>query len=276
DFHRARGLPSYSEGVPNLEMGIDLVAALYRGLLSYAAILRENGKANKAALFEQKAAAYRKNIEKYWWDDKAKLYNTFYSNSGEFGKNEGETFLLWFNALNDNERKQKTFEHLLHHKWNVENMSYFPYIFYRNGYWDDAARYMLLLTNPATERREYPEVSFGVVLGFVNGLMGIEPDARFNRVSTIYKTNSNVTCTLQNVPLLGGWITVKHQSYASVFTNRGLKKITWRAEFYGSRQHIIINGKAKKAVITKDDAGKIFSYTDVPVRPGKTATAIVQ
>jgi hypothetical protein len=37
---------------------------------------------------------------------------------------------------------------------------------------------MLLLTNPETKRREYPEVSYGVILGFASGLMGIEPDAR--------------------------------------------------------------------------------------------------
>src|SRR5438045_2861330 len=38
-FHRCRGLPSYSEGVPDIKMGVDLIASIYRGLLSYSSIL---------------------------------------------------------------------------------------------------------------------------------------------------------------------------------------------------------------------------------------------
>jgi hypothetical protein len=79
-FHRCRGLPSYSEGVPDIKMGADLVAALYRGLLSYAEILKVNGKQKEAALYVKKAIAYQKLIDKQWWDDKASLYYTYYSN----------------------------------------------------------------------------------------------------------------------------------------------------------------------------------------------------
>ncbi len=268
-FHRARGLPSYSEGVPNMKIGIDLVAAIYRGLLSYAAILKENGKSTEAKQFEQKAALYQKHIDKYWWDEKENLYNTFYSNKKAFGKNEGETFLLWFNALTDTTRKRHTIEHLLNNKWNVENMSYFPYIFYQNGYWDDAAKYMLLLTNLRTQRREYPEVSYGVMLGFVNGLMGIQPDARFNRVETIYKSNRKESCFIENVPLLGTLVSVKHQPGSSEFINTGQHKVTWRAQFYGEYSGVIVNGKVQKAMKSKDDAGKVISYVDLSVEPGE-------
>src|SRR6478609_8108979 len=38
DFHRCRGLASYSEGIPGLKMGVDLVAAIYRGLLTYSSV----------------------------------------------------------------------------------------------------------------------------------------------------------------------------------------------------------------------------------------------
>lgn len=87
DFHRCRGLPSYSEGVRNIKMGIDLVAALYRGLLSYSAILDADDNAKGAKQFEQKAILYQQHIDKYWWDETAGRYNTFYSNSNEFGRN---------------------------------------------------------------------------------------------------------------------------------------------------------------------------------------------
>jgi hypothetical protein len=102
----------------------------------------------KAKQVELKATSYREHIDKYWWDEPAARYNTFYSNNGTFGKNEGETFLLWFDALQDSTRKRKTIRHILTDKWNVENMSYFPYIFYKSGYWTEAVHYMLLLTDP--------------------------------------------------------------------------------------------------------------------------------
>ena len=276
DFHRCRGLSSYSEGVKDIKVGIDLVAALYRGLLSYAEILKINGKTAEAKQIELKAVPYQQHIDKYWWDKSASRYNTFYSNSGAFGKNEGETFLLWFDALNDSTRKRKTIEHILTEKWNVENMSYFPYLFYKNGYWDEAVHYMLLLTDPATERREYPEVSYGVILGFTNGLMGIQPDARFNRVQTIYKTNIIKTASIKNVPLLGTLISVTHSLKKTEFSNKGKQAVTWRAAFYGSHEKIMVDGKEQKATIEKDEAAKPVSYVDVKVSTGKTVTASIE
>ena len=273
DFHRCRGLPSYSEGVYNIKIGIDLVAALYRGLLSYGAILDADGNAKDAKQFEQKAILYQQYIDKYWWDETAGRYNTFYSNSNEFGKNEGETFLLWFDALTDSARKRKTIERILTDNWNVENMSYFPYVFYKYGYWDKAFEYMLLLTNPETKRREYPEVSYGVILGFASGLMGIEPDARFNRVATIYKTNTIDSSYLQNVPVMGTLISIKHFSGRSEFTNEGPASVIWRAKFYGAHSIITVDKKSEKAIIEKDGDGKMISYVDIKISKGERRVA---
>ncbi|TKK70353.1 hypothetical protein FC093_06295 [Ilyomonas limi] len=276
-FHRCRGLPSYSEGVPNIKMGIDLVAAIYRGLLSYAAMLRADGQAEKAELFEQKAKAYQQHIDKDWWDNEASLYNTYYSNNNQFGKTEGETFLLWFDALADSTRKQKTLQHLLANNWNVENLSYFPFIMYQNGYWQKAYNYMLHLTNPATKRREYPEVSYGVIKGFTEGLMGIEADARINRISTYYRNATADTCELNNVPVCGTMINLTHSGKKkSLLSNNGQKTITWRAVFQGSHKLIYINKKPLKATLGKDWLGNTFSFADVMVHPVQQAEAEVK
>ncbi|MGN6616918.1 MAG: hypothetical protein ACTHJ5_07040, partial [Ilyomonas sp.] len=253
-----------------------LVASLYRGLVSYAAILKMNGKKAAAEQVESRAIPYQEHIDSYWWDDVAGGYNTFYSNSGIFGKNEGETFLLWFDALKDSTRKRKTIERILTEDWNVENMSYFPYLFYKNGYWSDALHYMLLLTNPQTERREYPEVSYGVILGFTNGLMGIQPDARFNRVQTIYKTNAIETSSIKNVPLLGTVVSVTHSLNKTAFSNTGKKAVLWRAAFYRQADKIRVNGKVQKAMVGKDEAGNRFSYVEVKVNGGGKLTASIE
>lgn len=252
-FHRCRGLPSYSEGVPNIKMGVDLVAALYSGLNAYANILELKGKSQQASVYREKAAAYQKNIDTYWWNDANSRYHTFYSDSHEFGHDEGETFLLWFDALKAGERKEKTIQHLLANKWNVENLSYFPLIMYQNGQADKAYDYMLHLTDPATKRREYPEVSFGVVKGFTEGLMGLEADARKDQLSTLYRGKSGSSSELKDVPVLNTFISIKHEgNRKSRLTNNGAKKILWQPQFINDQGKLII----KKAVWVQPKTSK--------------------
>jgi len=240
-FHRCRGLPSYSEGVPNIKMGIDLVGAIYRGLMSYAEILDVKGERSKAKLYREKAAAYQKSIDDFWWNPSVSRYNTFYSTDHKFGMDEGETFLLWFDALKAGDRKEKTIQHLLSRDWNVENLSYFPLIMYQNGQADRAYKYMLHLTNPETKRREYPEVSYGVVKGFVEGLMGLEADARSGKISTLYRGKSDVVSELKGVPVLKTVVTVKHQgNKKSVLTNTGKKKILWQPKFLNDKGEVVV------------------------------------
>ncbi|NRF41915.1 hypothetical protein [Pedobacter foliorum] len=240
-FHRCRGLPSYSEGVPNIKMGVDLIGAIYRGLMSYASILDVKGKAKEAKLYRKKAAAYQKSIDDLWWNESASLYNTYYSTDHKFGMEEGETFLLWFDALKDGDRKEKTIQHLLSKDWNVENLSYFPLIMYQNGQAEKAYNYMLHLTNPETKRREYPEVSYGVVKGFVEGLMGLEADARFDRITTLYRGKKESISEIKDVPVLKTLITVKHVgNKRSRLTNNGKKKVLWQPRFINDQGKLII------------------------------------
>ncbi|MBB2147578.1 trehalase family glycosidase [Pedobacter gandavensis] len=255
-FNRCRGLPSYSEGVPNIKMGVDLVAALYSGLTSYANMLDLKGESKKAKLYREKAATYQKNIDALWWNDTASRYNTFYSDDHKFGLDEGETFLLWFDALKAGERKDKTIQHLLSNNWNVENLSYFPLIMYQNGHADKAYDYMLHLTDPSTKRREYPEVSFGVVKGFTEGLMGMEADARLNRISTLYRGKSGSNSELKDVPVLNTLVTIKHDgNKKSILTNNGAKKILWQAKFINDQGKLVV----KKAVWLQPKASKELS-----------------
>ncbi|WP_419698628.1 hypothetical protein [Mucilaginibacter sp. NFX135] len=269
-FHRCRGLPSYSEGVANLKTGADLIAALYRGLLTYSAILAEKGRLKEAALYSLKAEKYRQQLEAYWWDEKDKLYYTYYSNDNHFGKDEGETFLLWFDALKDNSRVNQTLAHLSSKTWNVENTSYLPLIFYNKGLWDKARDYILYLSNETTARREYPEVSFGVIEGIVQGLMGITPDVRMHSISTIYKTSAAGNATISNLPLLNTVVDVAHlNARQSSLTNHGKQPLKWKALFYGSYHQAYTNRKPLAIKQETDSQGKVMSFTEVTVKPGQ-------
>jgi hypothetical protein len=269
-FHEYRGLPSYSEGVPHVKMGVDLIAAIYRGLLSYAGMLRTDNKVKEAEAYEQKAATYQQHIESRWWDENAGLYNTHFTDENTFGKGEGETFLLWFDALKDPVRKQKTIQHLLSVDWNIENQSYLPFQFYKNGYAKEAYQYVLHLTNPATQRREYPEVSYGVIEAVVQGLMGVEADARSKTVSTIFRGHDEAISRIGGLPVLGTFISLRHTGHRqSALRNLGPKIITWKAEFAGHHEMLMVRRKLVKAVQETNEDGKVFSYVKIDVASGR-------
>jgi len=277
-FHRCRGLPSYSEGVPNLKMGVDLVAALYRGLTSYALILRANGNEKASAGWLQKANQYRQRIDNDWWDAGTSLYNTYFTNEHRFGKTEGEAFLLWFDALADTARKRKTIEHLMQLDLNIENQSYLPLQYYKNGYWDQAHALTLHLANPATERREYPEVSFGVVEAIVQGLMGVEPNALTHTVSTLFRSIGTRRCQLSDLPILNTTLAITHFNHTrSAMTNTGHHLVKWRAQFAGDYKTAFINRTTvRRTSHEKDPQGQLISYLEVEVPSGKEVSIVVK
>jgi hypothetical protein len=276
-FDRCHGLPSYSEGIPDMKMGVDLVAAIYRGLATYAAILRYRGHTSEASAYEQRAERYRVRLEADWWNDSLQRYNTWYSNSAHFGMGEGETFLLWFDALKDTARTRRTLEHLASKTWNVENMSYFPCLFYRDGYWDTARKIVLYLSDPTTSRREYPEVSYGVVQGIVLGLMGIEVLPGTRTVRSLYRTRSGDDAWVEDLPVLGTTIAVKHVNRTkSTLSNTGARGIVWRATFAGAYGHAVVGSRRAPMRQERTPMGGLVSYVDVPVAPGTQQAVIAE
>lgn len=275
-FHRCRGLPSYSEGVPDLKMGADLVAALFRGMQTAAEMEALSGNREQAKQFAAKAAAYIDHLQQQWWDEKASLFHTHVTNKHEFGKGEGETFLLWFDALTDTLKCRRTLDHLAAGNWNVENLSYLPAIFYRYGYHNKAYALMLQLANPATPRREYPEVSYGVIDGLVQGMMGVEADARYNRISTLYRGSDEHNAELEHLPVLSTLITIRHEKNKSTMKNEGNRAVTWRIAFNGRHRYIVADGKKMKAKTQQGKMGNIISFTELKVPAGKELAAYIK
>jgi len=275
-FHSSRGMPSYSEGVGELIMGADLVASIQRGLITYAGILELKGEKEKSKVYLQKASAYKEVLEKQWWDNDAQLYNTYYNTKKQFGKQEGETFLLWFDVLTDNHRIKKTIENIASQKWNAENTSYLPYLFYKFGHWKQAKDYILLLNDPSTERREYPEVSYGVIEGIIHGLMGISPSASKNSLKTLLREEENNTYKLSGLKALQTTISVEHAGPSSTsVTNTGKHGFTWQACFKGSHNQAFVNGKPI-GLKTALENQETISYVEIYLKPGEVAKVVIQ
>lgn len=268
-FHSCRGLPSYSEGIPDMRTGIDLVAALYRGLQTYSDILASKRLHQEAKLYAQKAESYRKRLEADWWNNKQGHYSLYYSSDGKFVQDGPIPYLLWFDALKDNDRIKRHMTQIASSESNVETTSYYPYLFYKYGEWDQARKYILYLSASTTPRREYPEVSFGVIDGIVQGLMGISPDAQNNTISTLFKSNSKGSATLNNLPVLQTTVKITHSNtYQSAITNSGKNSIKWKAMFSGNYRHASVNGAVQIPINETNAQGKVMCWVQVNVKPG--------
>ena len=116
-----------------------------------------------------------------------------------------------------------------------------------------------------------------MIKGFTEGLMGISADARYNRISTLYRNHNHVGSALYNVPVLNTVINISHiNKKKSILTNKGNKAVNWRASFYGKHALIYVNAIAVKAIHQEDGNGNTVSYANVKVNAGKAATAYVK
>lgn len=277
NFHTCRGLGSYVENFRGLTVGVDLISALYAGCKAHSRIAALTGNGEIAERDIQLANSYQKILEEQWWDSSNSRYYTFWTENREFHRGEGVPFILWFGATQDNERLNACVSDILAEKdkWNVENMSAFPVIFYRLGYDEEA--YSYLVTLPQMNRCEYPEVSFGVVEGVVGGMMGISPSASQKTISTCsHLTAQTKEAEVKNVPVFDGYITVKHKGTTETFiqNNTGLD-LTWNASFLGNYPEVEVDGKTYPAIVTQDCRNKSISTVKVKLEKGKGLCAKV-
>lgn len=273
NYTGSRGLPSYVESVPGIRMSADLLAAIYQGYAAYSRILKLGGDWKKAEYYEAQASLYLDCIERYCYDMSNGSYRTYFTESGESGSGEGALFLLWFDAVKDPERKKKILHNLAALSLNVESRSYLARLCYLSGLPEYGRKYIIELSDPANKRRDYPEVSFGVIDGVVGGLMGIEADASTNTISTCFRGSGNPQMKLEQLSVLGSTVTVEMEGgIRSSLQHTGKSTLYWKAGFRGRHPYIMVNGKKQKAVIDKDRDGMDYSFVRVPVNPGKKIT----
>ena len=270
-FRSSRGVPSYVETFGGLYSSSDLVATIYGGFNSYSKILAACGNETKSKEMALRAEEYRKHLEEKWWSADINTYHTFWTSNGTFADGEGLTHVLWFNAVQNPERIRGTVEKMLARKeWNIENVSYFPLLWYRYSYKDEA--YKILKDVVIADRCEYPEVSFGMLEGIVSGAMGIQPSASKKRVVTLPQISGEHYMQINNLPMLGGTITVRHDNnQISSFVNNTPNEVVWEAAFIGEYDSILVNGKKVKANKRKDAMNGAISYCEVRLTQGETA-----
>lgn len=129
---------------------------------------------------------------------------------------------------------------------------------------------------------DYPEVSFTLVGQAIAGLLGVEPDAPDNRLTTLSQLPSSGMTWLQvsHIPIGTGKITVRHDGTTkSTLTNEnptGGSTYTWHARFSGTYPKITVNGVSQTVKTEQPEGSNGPTYTYVEVSVAPQSTAIVQ
>ncbi|MFF0483212.1 hypothetical protein [Streptomyces sp. NPDC004435] len=169
---------------------------------------------------------------------------------------------------------------------NIEAYTYLPDVFFTYDRNDTAWKWMNYVYDQRNVQHvmskqgpngDYPEVSFTLVSQTVEGLMGVQPDAPAKSLSTLSRLPSGMGwLQVKDVKVGGNTFTVRHDgATSSKLTNTaGSDSYNWEARFAGNRSTIKVDGVAQ-TVKTKVVNGKTYTYANVTVAPGQTATVTV-
>lgn len=283
-FGSSRGIPTYNEGGRGkTRLGIDLSASLIAAYQAYSQVLKAQGNPAEAEKYAGKANLEQEFLEEFWWDRQRKEYRSIQYEDQSFDYFMVEDnqaylhYLLYYGAISDQSRIQQLTDAYLasYPKLTVELKSYLPIIFYENGYSQVANTMLVELCSPENGRRDYPENSYTVIEHIARGLMGIEPDATTQTVSTLPRLAADSDwAELRDVPVLSGLISVKHGGNSkTVFSNQSGKTIQWSAGIPGDHQFLWVNGK-KTPCQKAQDHGRTYSFVLTEVKPGEQVTVM--
>jgi hypothetical protein len=276
-FVNSRGIPSYTEGRKDFNVGSDLLAAEYRALQSLQRIALQRHQLKLSGSLEVTADAIQQLIEQRAWSEREGHFHGFFSESGNtFGS--GDAMLLYFDAVRLPQHIQGALNYIaLPEYWqhvNIEEESYLPLTLYRYGRRTDAYRILLDLSNSDKKRREYPEVSYSVVAAIVSGAMGLEsPEETGNdTIQTLSQLSDGPGfAELRGAAIKHNIVDLRHVgTSSSSLTNRSGPTLQWKASFPGIVARLKVNGRWMRARHSSTSDTITNSWVTVTVPPGST------
>jgi hypothetical protein len=262
-FVQERGIPSYTEGQHNFNLGTDLLAAEYRAFESLRVVAISRHEALREQQYAKAANGIADLIENRAWSEKDHHFMGFFSQDG--GTNgSGDAMVLYFGATKDPGHIRSALSHIESAEYlnriGIEEESYLPQTLYRYGEKDAAYGLIMDLTRADKERRDYPEVPFSVIGTIVTGLMGMEVVDDGNRDRMLLHSfsrlrNGSDSAKLSGVRVRDSLVDLEHVGdRRSTLTNRSKKPIYWQATFPGRLPILIVNGHPVRSTISLDES----------------------
>ena len=284
-FVEARGIPSYTEEERDFSAGTDLIAAEYRAFADLRKIAEWQGHTVEANRYGEVAAKLSSLIEQNAWNSVGHhVAGSFSQKSG--WQRSGDDLALYFEALENPTHIRQSLRYIESESYlkdkGIEAESYLPQTLYRYGEKDAAYKLILDLSNPAKSRREYPEVSYAVIAAIVTGAMGINPtyDAARHKVvlATLPQLRSdNEMAEVKHLRIFSGTVDVSENGlHHASMRNGTAQPLTWRVIFMGKYTQIVINGNSVRARVERLRDGRLVSWAEMNLDPGRMAKAMAQ
>ncbi|MFD0693491.1 NPCBM/NEW2 domain-containing protein [Paenibacillus sp. GCM10027628] len=264
--------PTYFEFTnDNLVSAGDSLGLEYQSLLAYAGILKAKGNTSGSTLWQNRAQRLKDYYEAHWYDASTGRYIRGFDATGNFKSDWGHesSFFMPLKGLGDFGSRTNAYLDYINANdagLNVEATTYLPEMFYN---YNRSVTGWSWLSKILTEQNTYPEVAFTAISNIIDGMMGVQPDAPNNKVSTISRLTTDVPWVEMNHIKVGANdLKIKHNGVTnSTLTNNSGGTITWEAQFYGTPSTIYVNGVANTPQ-TKSLYGQTISYVDVQVNSG--------
>lgn len=181
-------------------------------------------------------------------------------------------FPLRFGIARQPERVQSILRLMETEETNVETMSYYPLLFCQYGKPGIARRFIDELYQ--NERRDYPEVSSGLLEGIVCGVAGVQANAAEQTLATCPQLPAPTEwLALENIPVFSGSISLIHyNNRKTALVNKTGEAFVWRACFPGEWELILLDGEPLAVRQGSDALGNRYSYAEVECPKGVTLT----
>jgi len=289
------GVATYNEAeVPLLEAG-DGIACQYQAFVSYAKMLEIRGLVKDAESYTRKANNLKDFFNTIWGkqngiENFVRGYTTLDESPTDFGKESSWFIPLKYlskpSAVNTNYLKyiSSSLEDPNKIPKNIEALSYLPDLFFSYNQIDEGWYWMKKIMESqndsnVTENKgsdgNYPELSFTIISGVVENLMGIEPNAQYHSVATISRLPREVAyLEVDNVVIGKHILNVRHDGLTKTSINyiEGDEDLLCNIRFYGKHSQVKVNGTvfmAKHDILNGSDISSIH----VSIPKGETICA---
>jgi hypothetical protein len=284
-----RGVAGYDESPfarGRVITATDTTAVLARACLSYAEICSLRGRTEQAEIYRRKGVAALDRLDRDFYTeshgyacgldkDRRLVYDSDEKQEIYVSPSAG---LLYWDAIRDLNRVPRLLDRYAEQMpgAHIEGLSHYPELQWRYGRDREALDSLRRLMDPALPRKEYPAASFCTVGAVATGLMGIQGDARDNRVSTRPGLAGIERAELNAVPVLGRLVSVSHSGGGStVFTLEEGDPLIWRCRFWG-RGRIAVKGREPRTENGIDEfTGAAYVYADIPVDTRESLAALM-
>lgn len=229
------GIPSYCEDscFSRAQALIDLLAIEIRGYRSAEAIFRCGEDKERSAHCHEMACKLEEMLLGPWWDEERQQFYQVKDEDGTLRHSDGighSLSLSYYQVLQDGDRLERHLDGL-HEAGlkgvNVESLSHYPVLFYRNGDPERGAYWLKELISPGLFRREYPEVSYGAIEAYIYEMAGLRPNGPEASMEIVPKLPDGITWfEIKNIPFLEGECDVSWREGSLSVTNRTGRPIT--------------------------------------------------